>query len=182
MTSWDVITNPVTGETVTFLERTPERLTFDLEIPPGGPGIVAHQHAWTEHFTVRRGRLDITVAGSVHRLGPGDELSVGELVHQPVNTTADTTVVTVVCCPGAAAERGLRAAFGLARDGGISPTGRPRDLLSLALLSEKGQFRIDGPPRVVWRPMIAGLALAARVLGRRRVVERYWPPDLARPW
>jgi len=55
MTAWDVITNPVTGETITFLERTPERLTFDLEIPPGGPGILAHQHAWIEHVTVRRG-------------------------------------------------------------------------------------------------------------------------------
>jgi hypothetical protein len=43
--NWDVITNPVTGETVTLLERTPRQLTVDLRLPPGGPGIVAHRHA-----------------------------------------------------------------------------------------------------------------------------------------
>ena len=180
--NWDVITNPVTGETITFRERTPQRLVLDLHLPPGGPGIVAHHHTWTEQFVVRQGRLDVAVDGVVHHLGPGDELTVDDAIHQPVNPTGATTVVTVVCRPGAAAERGLRGAFGLARDGRIRADGRPRDLLSLALLSEKGQFRIAGVPRAVWRPLIGGLALTARVAGRRRVVERYWPPDLQRPW
>lgn len=180
--NWDVITNPVTGETVTFLERTPQQLIFDLRLPPGGPGIVAHHHAWTEHFTVRQGRLDLTVDGVVHHLGPGDELTVEDVVHRPVNPSASNTVVTVVCRPGTAAERGLRGAFGLACDGRIRADGRPRDILSLALLSEKGQFRIDGVPPTIWRPLIAGLVLTARIAGRRRVVEQYWPPDLQRPW
>jgi mannose-6-phosphate isomerase-like protein (cupin superfamily) len=178
----DVITNPVTRETVTFLERTPQQLIVDLRLPPGGPGIVAHRHAWTEHFTVRQGRLDLTVDGVVHHLGPGDELTVDDVGHRPVNPSASTTVITVACRPGTAAERGLRGTFGLARDGRIRADSRPGDILSLALLSEKGQFRIDGVPPAIWRPLIAGLALTARIAGRRRVVEQYWPPDLQRPW
>jgi NAD(P)-dependent dehydrogenase (short-subunit alcohol dehydrogenase family) len=60
-------------------------------------------------------------------------------------------VVTVTCEPGHAAERGLRGNFGLARTGGINPDGSPRDFLALALLSEKGAFRIERPPAFVWR-------------------------------
>jgi len=68
--NWDVITNPVTGETVTFVERTPQQLIFDLKLPPGGPGIAAHHHAWTGNFTVRQGRLDLTSMGSSTTLDP----------------------------------------------------------------------------------------------------------------
>jgi hypothetical protein len=178
----DTITNPITLETATFPGRTPQQLIFDLRLPPGGPGIVAHHHAWTEHCTVWQGRLDLTVDGVVHHLGPGEEFTVDDAAHRPVNPSATTTVVTVACRPGAAAERGLRGAFGLARDGRIRGDGRPRDFLSLALLSQKGQFRIDGVPAAVWRPPIAGLALTPRIAGRRRVVEQYWPPDLQRLW
>jgi len=127
-------------------------------------------------------RLDLTVDGVVHHLGPGDELTVDDVGHRPVNPSASTTVITVACRPGTAAERGLRGTFGLARDGRIRADSRPGDILSLALLSEKGQFRIDGVPPAIWRPLIAGLALTARIARRRRVVEQYWAPDLQRPW
>ena len=53
--NWDVITNPVTGETVTFVARTPQQLIFDLQLPPGGPGIVAHHYAWIDAGRRRAG-------------------------------------------------------------------------------------------------------------------------------
>jgi hypothetical protein len=39
-----------------------------------------------------------------------------------------------------------------------------------------------GDSLAIRRPLIAGLSLTARFAGRRRLLERHWPPDLPRPW
>lgn len=179
---WNVIHNPVTGETVTFVERTPERLVFEVVMPRGGLPVISHRHPGTEHFRVQRGELDLHAAGVVHTLAAGDEYTVHQEFHHPANSSDADTVVTVTCTPGAFAERGLRGMFGLARDGWIRPDGKPADYLSLALLSEGGQFQIEGPPRPLWVLAMRILTVVAVAAGRRKRLERYWPPDLARPW
>ncbi|GAA4491576.1 hypothetical protein GCM10023094_56160 [Rhodococcus olei] len=182
MTNWDTIHNPVTGETITFLERTPERLVLDLHMPRGGLPVISHRHPGTEHFKVKSGVLDLVADGILHRLTEGEEFTVHQEFHHPANTSDADAVATVTFIPGAFAERGLRGIFGLARDGGLRPDGRPRDFLSLALLSEGGQFQIEGLPRPVWIAAMKVLGVVARFAGRRRRLESYWPPELARPW
>lgn len=182
MSDWDTIFNPITGETCTFLERSPERLVCEIRFPKGGLPVISHRHPGSEHFRVKSGVLDLVADGVLHRLGEGDQFTVHQEFHHPENTSDDDTVVIVTCEPGDFAERGLRGAFGLARDGGIAPDGRPRDILALAILSEGGQFQIEGPPRPVWIAAMKTLGVVARLGGKRKQVERYWPPDLARPW
>lgn len=82
----------------------------------------------------------------------------------------EETVVAIAAAPADFAERGIRAAFGLAADKGVTCSGSPRDLLALALVSERGVYQIAGPPRL------------AVIAGKRGQVAQYWPPTLRRPW
>lgn len=179
---WRTIHNPITGEAATFLESNADKCVFDLTIPPDRVPIVTHRHPGREHFRVLAGRLRLTVDGVVHDLEPGREHAVHQEFHAPTNVSGSDVTVRVTCEPGYFAERGMRVAFGLARDGRIAADGKPKDLLSLALVSENGKFMIAGPPPLVWRALMTLLSIAARLAGRRNVLNSYLPPELPRPW
>ena len=173
---WDVIENPITRERLRFVERTDDRVVMEVLFPVGGAPVVEHRHPGWERFEVKSGTLDLTVDRVVKRLTAGEEFTVTNEFHFPANSSDEDAVVVVTASPRDFAERGIRAAFGLARDG------RSNDLLSLALVSERGKFQIAGPPRWIWVPMTVVFGWVAVLVGRRRVVEAYWPPELARPW
>lgn len=180
----DTISNPVTGEVVTFLERGPERCVFEVVIPPNRVPVITHRHPGTEAFEVLSGCLRLIVDDTVRDLDAGERAEVtGTQFHAPTNATLMPVRVKVTCAPyGHFAERGMRMAFGMAADGRIRPDGTPRDLLTLALGSEGGRFQIAGPPTFIWRPLMVMLSAVAVVAGRRKVLESYWPDDLPRPW
>ena len=179
---WRTIENPITGEVLTFVERSAERCVLDLTLPPGQVPIAVHSHTGREHFLVLKGDLRVTVSGVVHDLGEGQEMAVKQEFHSPTNVSGTDVTFRVTCEPGYFAERGLRGAFGMANDGRIGPDGKPRDFLTLALLSERGKYRVEGVPGPVWRVLMTGLGAGARLAGRRKVLDGYWPPDLPRPW
>ncbi|MDJ0355660.1 cupin domain-containing protein [Paenarthrobacter sp. PH39-S1] len=179
---WDVIDNPITGERLRFLERSSERVVMEITFPAGGLPVVKHRHPGFERFQVESGTLDLTVGDELKRLGPGEEFTVTDEFHFPANSSGEDAVVHITGEPGAFMERGLRVAFGLARDGRVRPDGAPRDMLSLALVSERGKYQIAGPPRWLWVSSMTVLGWVAVLAGRRRLVESYWPPDLERPW
>lgn len=181
---WDTIRNPLTGEVLTFVERGAHRCVFDLTLPSGRVPVVTHRHPGVERFDVRDGHLRLMVDGVARDLGPGEGLEVhARQFHAPTNDFGAPVLVRVTCTPyGHFAERGVRMAFGAARDGRVRPDGRPRDLLTLALGSERGRFQIAGPPTVLWRLMMTLLGAVAVLAGRRRVLDSYWPDDLPRPW
>lgn len=181
-TDWDVIENPLTGERLRFLRRSEGTVWVELTFPAGGVPVPEHRHPGWERFEVREGVLDLTVAGEVHRLYPGEEHTVTTEFHYPANTGDLDAVVVVSASPGEPAERGLRGAFGMARDGLIDADGRPRDILAMALLTEGGRYQPAGMPRALWVPLMTVLGWVAAVVGKRRLLERYWPPELARPW
>ena len=180
---WRVIENPRTGEVLTFLQRTPQQVTFDVEFPGGGAPVVKHSHPGTESFLVLDGELRLTVDDKVYDLGPGESYTVHSQLHFPSNVT-DRPARVRVTCAGAPefAERGLRASFGMARDGLIRLDGTPADLLAMALLSEHGAYYVPIMPRPVWVALTTLLSGVARIAGKRRLLETYWPPDLPRPW
>ena len=155
ISQWDHIHNPVTGEHLRFLRRDPETDSATVEVifPAGGLPVVEHRHPGWEKFEVQEGMLTLTVDRQVHQLGPGEQFTVTSEFH-----------------------------FGLARDGNVSPNGRPRDILAFALASERGAYQIAGPPRWLWVAVMTTLGWVAVLAGKRRKLERYWPPELERPW
>lgn len=179
-TDWSVIANPVTGETITFLERSPERLVFEVVFEPGSE-VTDHAHPGSERFDVQKGQLTLRVGGVDRNLREGESYTVTSEFHAPRNETAVPITVQVTCEPGSFAERGLRGIFGLYRDGLIDETGRPRDVLAMALLTENGAFVLPGMPRPVWKTLMTLLGFIARRAGKQKLIERYWPPDLERP-
>lgn len=179
---WRTIHNPITGEVLTFLESGVEQCVFDLVIPSGRVPVVTHRHPGTENFHVLGGRLHLTVDGVPHDLEVGQQHTVHQEFHAPTNVSGADVTVRVTAKPGYFAERGIRVAFGLARDGRIAADGKPKDLLSLALVSENGQYMLAGPPPLVWRALMTVLTVAAKLAGRRTVLNSYLPPDLPRPW
>jgi quercetin dioxygenase-like cupin family protein len=180
---WRVIENPRTGEILTFLDRTPQQVTFDEVFPAGGAPVVKHSHPGTESFLVLDGELRLTVDDKVYDLGPGESYTVHRQLHFPSNVTDRPARVRVTCTGAPAfAERGLRASFGMARDGLIRPDGTPADILAMALLSENGAYYLPIMPRPLWVALTTVLGGIARLAGKRQLLDNYWPPDLPRPW
>lgn len=52
----------------------------------------------------------------------------------------------------------------------------------MALLTERGRYYMPVMPRPVWRGLMTGLGAVGTSVDRRRVLERYRPPELPRPW
>lgn len=145
---WRVIHNPITGEILTLLERTPEQVVFDVEFPPQRLPVVIHSHPGTESFEVLEGTLRLTVGADVHSLGAGETFTVHDQLHGPANVSDRLARVRVTCAERPEfAERGLRDAFGLARHGRMTADGRPKDILAMALLSENGKYYMPVMPR-----------------------------------
>lgn len=184
ISQWDHIHNPVTGEHLRFLRRDPETDSATVEVifPAGGLPVVEHRHPGWEKFEVQEGMLTLTVNRQVHQLGPGEQFTVTSEFHFPANHGRERAVVMVTASPAGFFERGIRMAFGLARDGDVAPNGRPRDILAFALASERGAYQIAGPPRWLWVAVMTTLGWVAVLAGKRRKLERYWPPELERPW
>lgn len=183
-TEWEEIHNPVTGERLRFLHRdtATDSVSMEVTFPAGGRAVVEHRHPGWEKFEVLAGTLDLTVDRILRQLGPGQQFTVTKEFHFPANSGHQDTVVVITAAPADFAERGIRAAFGLAADKGITRSGRPRDLLALALVSERGAYQIAGPPRWLWVVLMTILGWVAIIVGKRRQVAQYWPETLARPW
>jgi len=148
----------------------------------GSGKVFEHRHPGWEKFEVRSGTLTLTVNRHAHPLGPGDELTVTSEWHFPANLGTEDVVAIVTAYPAALFERGLRALYGLYRDDGANRWGLPRDMLAVALLSEKGKLEVPGPPRWLWVSLMTAFGWIAVLAGKRRKLERYWPPELQRPW
>lgn len=181
---WNEIYNAVTGEIIRFISRDAEAdsVTFEYFSPAGSGKVIEHRHPGWEKFEVRSGTLTLTVNGQPHPLGPGEEFTITSEWHFPANLGTEDVVAVVSASPAALFERGLRALFGLYSDDGANRWDMPRDMLAVALLSEKGKFQAPGPPRWLWVSLMTGLGWVAVLAGKRRKLERYWPPELERPW
>lgn len=181
---WEQIHNPATGERLRFLGRdaVTDSISMEVTFPVKGRPVVEHRHPGQETFEVVSGILDLTVNRQLYRLGSGEQFTVTTEFHFHANTGLHDAVAIITASPADFAERGIRTAFWLAADNGVTRSGRPRDLLALALVSENGAHQIAGPPQWLWVALMTVLGRVAVLAGKRRKVQRYWPPDLMRPW
>jgi quercetin dioxygenase-like cupin family protein len=173
------ITNPVSGERITFRKTSAdtdgEYLEIDVELTPDGavPGMHVHPNQ-EERFEIisgsvrfRKGLKKIDAeAGDVVVVEPGK-------AHKFKNKGEDGAVMRVRVTPALEMERLFEAAVGLAHDGRVTKKGMPKPLdLALFVSEFKDEVRGPGSPGWLQRASLAPLAYIARRRGR---AERYAP-------
>jgi quercetin dioxygenase-like cupin family protein len=167
-----IITNPVTGEELTWLVTSEQsggtRAKAEIRVHGAGRGNrLPHAHPSAhERFTVVRGRMAVDCAGTVTVLHPGESLTVAPGVeHAWWNARAGELCMHVEISPPGRYEELTELGFRWAREGRVSQCGDPGLVLGAALLAEFGDdIAYEVPPRWVQRVLVPPLAR----LGRRR--------------
>lgn len=175
---WRTIHNPLTGEVLTFLETGIDRMVGELTLPPGGEPVPPHAHPGSESFEVLAGVLHLQVDRHSMDLEPGESWTVTDEVHSISNTSSRPVVVRLESTLGRRAERGLRAYFGMARDGIIRSDGPPRDILAAALELHRSGLYMPPLPRWAFKALVASVGTIGRWAGKEEtVLSRYWPDE-----
>jgi quercetin dioxygenase-like cupin family protein len=154
------LTNPVTGQTLTFLELSADLLVMETTYRAGGPMAPEHFHpAQTERFTALEGAVRVVVNGEVRRLQQGTDLTIPPgTPHQFGALVDEACRVRWEVRPALRTAEFLNTTFGLAQDGHANSEGRPSLLRSIQIAREfDKEFRLTHPPRWVQRVAVAGL-------------------------
>lgn len=172
-----VIRNPVTGETVTFLVTREDSggalLELEMEADPRASGATEHIHPnITERYEMLEGRLRLKLEGSEATVSAGQKLEIpAGTAHSFWNPDDAPARVRVRFEPAGRFEEFMESIYALARDGKTNAKSRPK-LLQGALIGRRhiGDIALARPPVVVQRLLYAVLAPIARARGYR---ERY---------
>lgn len=170
--SGDTLENPTTGERLTFLATSADTDGQLLKIRHYAPQPtvmgVAHFHPeLTETFTVEEGRLCFTVDGQQHILNAGDSITVQpRQVHEFENISDGALVMIQEVRPPGCHQAMFTLLYAFAAQGRIGPNGAPKDLFAAALMWEKMDGYVAGPPPFLQRVLMGNLARLARLMGR----------------
>jgi quercetin dioxygenase-like cupin family protein len=176
-TSIDRISDPVTGQTIVFRERTADRVAAELFVRPGG-FVPAHVHAsqW-ERFEGISGELRFRIGWRRRTLAAGDILQIPPgTVHGLRNVGAGVAHFLIELSPPRRGEEGLRVLFGLQRDGRVRVTGTTaRPLLQVAVLFDEYLDEVQLPviPFRVQRLLFGTVARLGRRRGYRSTFAEY---------
>ena len=163
------ITNPVSGETITFVttaaESDGELLAFDLELTPDGkvPGLHVHPEQ-TECFRVVEGTMRFKLGRKTIVAEAGDIVTVPPgKAHKFANGGDGVARARVEVRPALEMAELLETAVRLAEDGRTLASGMPRPL-ALAQFTRRFRREVRGafPPAWVQQATMAPLALIAR--------------------
>jgi mannose-6-phosphate isomerase-like protein (cupin superfamily) len=178
----EAIENPVTGDSMVVLQSTQESggnsFTAKFTLPPGSDGTPLHYHNnLLETFEVLSGALEMELGekGNIKVLRPGEVVYVpAGMYHSFRNSSEDEVVFVSNVQPAGEFEQFIRAMYGLAIDGKVSPSGMPKNLLHFALIIQKADLVLAGLPVFVQKVIIGSLAALARSLGMERSLRKYW--------
>ena len=175
---WRTINDPNSGERLTFEVTGAESGGAFVRarglVAPHARGPRRHCHRkHTETFTVVTGRLTVEVAGRTVTLGPGESVTAaaGE-AHTFRNETDEEVELIGEARPAAHFEEGLRAIYGLGRDGRMG-------LINLALAARLAESLPAGPPAPIARLLVAVMAWVGDRLGRDGAFPEYTRPPVA---
>jgi quercetin dioxygenase-like cupin family protein len=174
------ITNPVTGERLTFVETSSgtagARTVGDLEIDRLG-GVPGHFHdEHEERIEVLEGEIEVIVAGVKSSLRAGEHIVIPRgVAHAWRNPSRDHKLrFRGTMTPGHPGfETALKVMFGLARDGEVRENGVPKRLGDLALIANWNQGMLVGPIALL-KPLFRWAAHRAKTRGRAdELLRRY---------
>lgn len=157
------VTNPVTGETITFLETSEEsggaRVVVSIRLAPGG-AVVPHSHRVAERLECLDGRLLIHRNGREVPFGPGDVMVADPFtMHGFRNDHDEPATLKVTATPSGELDKVLRTLAGLARDGRLVPGKPPKDMAAMAAIALRDRYYQPPMPRWVYWPLMAGLGV-----------------------
>ena len=168
----DTLTNPITGESMTFLttsrETGGEYVEIELRAQPGAFVAAAHVHpAQSETFEVLEGTLAATVAGETVEAKPGEVIAVeAGQAHKWWNGGDSELVFRCRISPALQFESLIETMFALAADGKTNRKGMPNPF-RLAVIANH-HFDVVRLPLVPGALQKAALACGAplgRLLG-----------------
>lgn len=170
----DVIKNPVTGETITFLRTSDDTggalLELELLLRPGAFLPAEHVHpSQEEAFTVLEGAVRFTSGRDVDVVRPGGTLVVpaGRPHSWGPDGDAGARVRVVLTPPGSTAQF-FETYFALAREGKVNAKGLANPI-RMAQLGRTYDIYVAAVPVAVQRPFLAALDAVGRVLGYPRM-------------
>jgi quercetin dioxygenase-like cupin family protein len=171
------ISNPVSGERITFLQTARdtdgELLEFELELTPDGSVPGAHVHPeQEERFHVLSGRMKFRrgLRRIVAEAGETVVVPAGT-VHKFENAGDDVARCRVEVVPALDMEHLLETTVELALEGNVMRSGMPKPLhLALFVARFRREVKAPFPPAWVVRILMAPLAALGRSRGH---AERY---------
>jgi quercetin dioxygenase-like cupin family protein len=181
--SIDVISDPVSGQTIVFRARTARRVAAELFVRPGG-FVPAHVHAsqW-ERFEGVSGELRFRLGRRRQTLRAGDVIEIPpRMSHGLRNVGSDVAHFLIELSPPRRGEEGLRTLFGLQQDGRIRVTRfTARPLLQVAVLFDEYLDEVHLPllPVRVQRLAFGALARLGTWRGYGAAFPEYEVPVLS---
>lgn len=173
----DVIENPMFGMRITFrdtgVETNGELLRMEAHIEPTKGYDQPHLHPGTEErITVVSGLMKGMFDGADKEIKPGETLTIPPGTPHVFQAEGETDIVFEFR-PARRMETLFETLFGLARDGKLPKSGRPRLLQTAAIFKEyKDEIRPAGAPTFILR-VIDLFAPLAKLLGRRPWYPKY---------
>jgi mannose-6-phosphate isomerase-like protein (cupin superfamily) len=171
------ITNPVSGERITFLQTARdtdgELLEFELELTPDGKVPGAHVHpVQEERFHVLAGRMKFRRGWRRVVAEAGETVVVpAGTVHRFANAGAEVARCRVEVVPALDMEQLLETTVELAMEGNVTRSGMPRPL-HLALFVQRFRREVRAPFPPAW--LVAALMGPLRAIARwRGLADRY---------
>jgi quercetin dioxygenase-like cupin family protein len=180
------ITNPVSGERITFLRTAAdtdgELLEIELELTPDGhvPGMHVHPRQ-QERFEVLEGRMTFKLGRRTIVAEPGEVVVVpAGARHKFANAGDGPARARVQVTPALKMEQLFETACALAEEGKTLRTGMPRPMhLALFVHQFRDEVHAPFPPAWMQRASLKPLALIGRARGHARRYDA--PAPMAEP-
>jgi mannose-6-phosphate isomerase-like protein (cupin superfamily) len=170
------LSNPATGESITFIEADRDVVRFNWRSLPGG-SITEHLHPHQEErFTITAGEAHFTVNGEARVVGPGETIVVAVGVRHSESNPGSVAVEGVVELRPALRSKEMHEAFGgLAAEGRTTSRGAPKSPLQLGatVWHFRRENRVTSPPIWLQNLILPPLAALAKVFGVRPYHARW---------
>ncbi|GAB3257843.1 hypothetical protein GCM10027347_20690 [Larkinella harenae] len=163
--------NPLIGDKVHFTKFASEsgssESIIDVELKPGGGNGLHYHKTFAEHFECMEGELSVQVGKEISILRPGEMATApAGSIHRFFNASSQPTRFRVIIDPGHTGfENTLKIAYGLASDGYMTPSGKPKKLWHLGTFIILSDTNMPGFFSLIQRPL-AWLAKRAIADGR----------------
>jgi quercetin dioxygenase-like cupin family protein len=161
--------NPITRERFAFESTTEDTVRLDWYLPPGGSSPEHVHPRQVERVSGLAGELEIAIrGGELLHVKRGDVVEIpAGTAHRFRNTTRAEAHMTVEFLPALEMREFFEMVAGLANEGKLDRTGRPKNPLRLPafILRFRPVFHVTRPPLWPQRITLAPLALLARLIG-----------------